>query len=133
MPFACIMCASAAYVRTHRTVLLPAWVILPRCIIPAKFLTDGASQMYATSLSEYENLLMSSISYAMASPVNLHTPGIDMRICAYSLSLTVLFILKSALPLMHSLMESMPFRYSSILQSFRPCSALTNVGANVSP
>ena len=89
------MCASAAYVRTHRTVLLPAWVIVPWCIIPAKFLTDGASPMYATSLSGSGNLLISSISYAMASPVNLPTPGINMRICAYSLSSTMLFILKS--------------------------------------
>ena len=133
MPFACIMCASAAYVRTHRTVLLPAWVILPRCIIPAKFLTDGASQMYATSLSEYENLLMSSISYAMASPVNLHTPGIDMRICAYSLSLTVLFILKSA-PVVYAFINRVDaFQILLILQSFRPCSALTNAGTNVNP
>ena len=88
--------------------------------------------MYATSLSGSENLLMSSISDAMASPVNLPTPGIDMRICAYSLSLTMSFILKSAL-LTRSSRDLMPFRYSSILQSLRLCSAMLNAGVNVSP
>ena len=75
---------------------------------------------------------MSSISDAMASVVNLPTLGIDMRICAYSLSLTMSFILKSAL-LMRSSRELMPFRYSSILQFFKPCGALLNAGVNVRP
>ena len=68
----------------------------------------------------------------MASAVNLPTLGIDMRICAYSLSSAMLFILKLAPA--YALIEGVDaFQIPIYPPILRPRSALLNAGVNVRP